>query len=127
MPLTTITMLEGRSFEEKRAMLDATHAALMSAFGIPEDDRSQVINEVHPGNWDVASSPDKVIVEIKAFAGRSVNAKRTLYKRMVANLEECGVLPEDVFIMINDLPMENWGIRGGQAACDIDFKFKVDV
>lgn len=127
MPLTTLTVLEGRPFVEKRALLDATHAALMTAFGIPEDDRTQFINEVHPDNWDVASSPDKVIVEVKAFAGRSVDAKRGLYKEMVSNLEECGVAPEDVFIIVNDLPMENWGLRGGQAGCDIDFGFKIDV
>jgi len=29
--------------------------------------------------------------------------------------------------MVNDLPMENWGIRGGQAACDVDLGFKIDV
>lgn len=127
MPLSTITLLEGRTFHEKRAILDSVHAALMTAFGIPENDRTQYINEIHPDNWDVASSPDKVIVEVKAFAGRSVDAKRTLYKEIVSNLEECGIDPLDVFIMVNDLPMENWGIRGGQAACDVDFGFKIDV
>lgn len=127
MPLTTLTMKKGRSAEQKKAMLDAVHAALMAAFGIPEHDRTQFISEIEPDNWDVAGFPDRVIVEIKAFSGRSIDAKRVLYKELVANLERCGVAARDVFIVINDLPMENWGVRGGQAACDIDFGFKIDV
>lgn len=127
MPLTTLTMKSGRTAEEKKALLDTVHAALMHAFGIPKTDRNQYINEVSPENWDMLNSEDKIIVEIKAFAGRSVDAKRTLYKTVVNKLGECGVKPEDVFIVINDLPMENWGIRGGQAACDVDFGFKIDV
>lgn len=127
MPFTTLTLLEGRSFEEKRALLDATHDALMTAFGIPEDDRTQVINEIPPDNWDVAGFPDRIIVEIKVFAGRSLEAKRTLYRELVGNMEQCGVPPREVFIVVTDLPTENWGIRGGQAACDVDVGFKIDV
>lgn len=127
MPYTTITLRKGRSFEEKRGLFNAVHAALKTAFGIPEDDRTQIINEVAPDNWDVVNSPNLIIVEIRAFAGRSPNAKRTLYKEIVSNLGKYGVPPEDVFIMVNDLPMENWGIRGGQAACDVDLGFKIDV
>lgn len=127
MPLTTITMQAGRTADQKKAMLQAVHAGLQSAFGIPADDRTQFINEIAPDNWDVPGGESKMIIEIKAFAGRSVDAKRSLYKSIVSNLVECGVAREDVFIVVNDLPMENWGIRGGQAACDVDFGFKIDV
>ena len=127
MPMTTITLREGRSSQEKQALFDAAHAALRTAFGIPENDRTQIMNEVAPDNWDVGGGPGRIIVEIKAFAGRSLDAKRTLYRELVANLGTCGVKPEDVFIILNDLPVENWGIRGGQAACDVDLGFKIDV
>lgn len=127
MPLTNITLREGRTRDEKKAILDAVHAALRTAFDIPEHDRTQVIHEISSENWDVAGFPDRIIVEIKAFTGRSLEAKRTLYRRIVANLSGCGVEPKDVFIIVNDLPLENWGIRGGQAACDIDLGFKVEI
>jgi len=29
--------------------------------------------------------------------------------------------------MLREITAENWGIRGGQAACDVDLGFKVDV
>lgn len=127
MPLTSLTMQPGRTAGQKRRILDSVHAALVLAFGIPENDRYQFINEIAPENWDVSRSPEEILIEIKAFAGRSVEAKRKLYRAVVDNLKECGIRPEDVFIIVNDLPMENWGIRGGQAACDIDFGFRIDV
>ena len=127
MPLTTLTMQPGRTSEQKQQILDGVHAALVHAFGIPENDRYQFINEIPRENWDISRSPNEILVEIKAFAGRSVEAKRELYQAVVRNLEACGVTPQEVFIIVNDLPTENWGIRGGQAACDIDFGFRIDV
>ena len=127
MPLTTLTMRPGRSAEEKRAILDAVHAGLVHAFRIPANDRFQYINEVAIENWDVARSPGQILVEIKAFSGRSVDAKRALYRAIVDNLGKIGVAASDVFIVVTDLPKENWGLRGGQAGCDIDFGFKTDV
>ncbi|MGE4423858.1 MAG: tautomerase family protein [Pseudodesulfovibrio sp.] len=127
MPLITLTMRFGRSAEAKRRMLDGVHAALVAAFRIPEGDRFQFIHEIADENWDEPDRPDRVLVEIKAFAGRSADAKRALYRAVVDNLAACGVPPEDVFIIVHDLPRENWGIRGGRAACDVDLGFRVDV
>jgi hypothetical protein len=32
-----------------------------------------------------------------------------------------------VSITLKEIPTENWGIRGGQAACDVDLGFDVHV
>lgn len=32
-----------------------------------------------------------------------------------------------VVILLREVSTENWGIRGGLAACDVDIGFKVDV
>ena len=61
------------------------------------------------------------------FAGRSTDAKRALYKGIAANLAGAGFDPLRVFIIVHDLPRENWGLRGGVAGCDLDFGFKIDV
>lgn len=126
-PKVVITIRKGRDAKSKRALLDGVHNALVEAFGIPENDRFQVIHEIEPDNWDIARSDNEVMVEITAFAGRSLDAKRALYKAIVQNLKEAGVEPLDVFIIVNDLPLENWGLRGGIAGVDIDFGFKIDV
>jgi phenylpyruvate tautomerase PptA (4-oxalocrotonate tautomerase family) len=60
-----------------------------------------------------SSSDDFVLVEVTMFAGRSSQAKRDLYQALVRNLGELGIAPTDVFVVLQEPPMENWGIRGG--------------
>jgi phenylpyruvate tautomerase PptA (4-oxalocrotonate tautomerase family) len=67
------------------------------------------------------------LVSIDCIAGRSLDAKRNLYRAVVANLEPFGIPKNHVKIVLRESPAENWGIRGGQAACDVDLGFKVDV
>jgi phenylpyruvate tautomerase PptA (4-oxalocrotonate tautomerase family) len=38
-----------------------------------------------------------------------------------------GVNPMDVFILLHEPPMENWGIRGGIPASEVDLGFKLNV
>ena len=66
-------------------------------------------------------------VSIDAFAGRSLEAKRELYRAIVQNLEPLGIPRDHVKIMLREIPRENWGIRGGQAGCDVDLGFVIEV
>jgi hypothetical protein len=66
-------------------------------------------------------------ISIDAFAGRSLAAKRELYRAIVQNLEPLGIPRDHVKIMLREIPRENWGIRGGQAGCDVDLGFLVEV
>jgi phenylpyruvate tautomerase PptA (4-oxalocrotonate tautomerase family) len=45
MPLVRIEILKGRTAPEKKRLLEAVHAALVEAFGIPDDDRTQRLVE----------------------------------------------------------------------------------
>jgi phenylpyruvate tautomerase PptA (4-oxalocrotonate tautomerase family) len=66
-------------------------------------------------------------IEITMFTGRSLDAKRKLYKAIVRNLEPFGVPANDVKIVPVEVPPENWGLRGGRAACDVDLGFELRV
>ena len=46
---------------------------------------------------------------------------------MVQNLAVLGIPQDHIIITLRESPLENWAIRGGQAACDVDLGFKVDV
>ena len=46
---------------------------------------------------------------------------------LVQNLVEFGIPADHIIITLCESPQENWGIRGGQAACDVDLGFQVDV
>jgi phenylpyruvate tautomerase PptA (4-oxalocrotonate tautomerase family) len=110
-------------------MFDAVHSALMAAFKIPDDDRAQRVLEYAPEDLEIPPGRGErfTIVTIEAFAGRSIEAKRALYAEIVTRLEEVGIPKADVFIVLKEIPMENWGLRGGVAGCDIDFGFNIRV
>jgi phenylpyruvate tautomerase PptA (4-oxalocrotonate tautomerase family) len=129
MPLVKIETRRGLSREAKQRALAAVHDALVSAFRIPENDRHQRIIEYDAEDFVIPPGKGEryTIVQIDAFAGRSLDAKRLLYKEIVAGLGSAGIPPEDILIVIHDVPPESWGIRGGQAASDVDLGFDIEV
>jgi phenylpyruvate tautomerase PptA (4-oxalocrotonate tautomerase family) len=129
MPLVRIEILRGRPAEEKQRLFDAVHDALVEAFGIPDDDRTQRIVEHDRENFEIppGASDRFSLIEITAFPGRSVAAKRRLYEEIVRGAESVGILAIDVSVVLVEPPMENWGIRGGKAASDVDLGYRLDV
>ena len=129
MPLARISIRKGRTADEKKALLDAIHASMIEALKIPENDRNQRIREY--ADEDFIIPPERTakytLIEIIMFPGRSIEAKRHLYQSLVKNLAELGTDLMDVFIVLYEPPMENWGIRGGIPASEVDLGFKVDV
>jgi phenylpyruvate tautomerase PptA (4-oxalocrotonate tautomerase family) len=120
-----------QSQPEEIALIDAVHGALLRAFRIPENDRHVRLLVHEPHRFAVP--PDKTEPElftqisIDAFEGRSIDAKRTLYREIVDSLEPLGVPRDHISIVIREIPRTNWGIRGGQAASDVDLGFDVNV
>lgn len=51
-----------------------------------------------------------MLVEYRLFPGRSPEAKRRLYESIVRRLGALGVTPADILIVIQEPPLENWGI-----------------
>lgn len=131
MPSTTIETRTHRTPDQEIAMIDAVHRALVEAFRIPAHDRNIRLVEHAPHRFP--ARPDRphpaasTIVTIDAFAGRSLDAKRKLYQAIVANLEPLGIPRDHVMIVLREIPRENWGIRGGQAGCDVELGFVVEV
>jgi phenylpyruvate tautomerase PptA (4-oxalocrotonate tautomerase family) len=130
MPLVHIDVLQGHSVAHRRAILDGVHAALVECFKIPDRDRNQVLREHAADNFDrpPGRSDNFTVVQVLAFSGRSCEAKRDLFAAIVRNLQQApGIDPRDVFIVICEPPLDNWGIRGGQQASSLDLGFKIDV
>ena len=129
MPLVRIEVRAGRSPSAKKALLDAVHAALVEALQIPGDDRTQRLHELSSEDFEMPKSRSSafVLVEVTMFPGRSREAKRHLYRAIVRNLNVLGVASQDVLIVLLEPAMENWGIRGGIPADEVDLGFRVDV
>jgi phenylpyruvate tautomerase PptA (4-oxalocrotonate tautomerase family) len=131
MPNTLIEICHRYTRDEEIALMNAVHEALVEGFRIPPHDKTirLVVHEPHRmmGPPDRAQPERFTIVTIDAFAGRTVEAKRALYKAIVRNLEPLGIPKAQVKIVVHDVPKESWGIRGGQAGCDVEIGFKVEV
>jgi phenylpyruvate tautomerase PptA (4-oxalocrotonate tautomerase family) len=129
MPLVRIEIIRGRSLAERKRLLDGVHDALVEAFGIPDDDRTQRMIEHDPENFEIPPGAGEryTLIEITAFPGRSPTAKRHLYQALVRNLGAAGVPASDISVVLHEPPMENWGIRGGKPASEVDLGFRVEV
>lgn len=131
MPSTVIEVRRQYSVAEEVAIIDAVHLALVSAFGIPHGDKHVRLISHEPHRFahsPTLAQPDLyTFVAIDCFAGRSVQAKRNLYREIVNELSRLGIPADHVTIVLRESALENWGIRGGQAACDVDLGFTVDV
>ncbi len=109
--------------------MDAVYRAQREALGVPEHDRQIRYVEHRPEHFAVppGRTENYTVVEISLFAGRSLAAKRALYQAIVRNLGALGIEAGDIFIVLHEIPLENWGIRGGVPASDVELGFKVDV
>lgn len=131
MPSVLIERREVSSPDHELAIMEAVHSALCAAFRIKPTDKNLrlVAHDPHRFLCPPGKAKPEVYthISIDAFAGRSIEAKRALYKAIVENLEPLGIPKDHVKILVRDIPTTNWGLRGGQAACDIDLGFEIDV
>ena len=106
MPLVKIETRRSSEPSEKLAICDAVHAAMMEALKIPESDRQIRYVEHAPENFQVppGKTQNYTLLEITLFKGRTMEAKRNLYRGIVSNLGSLEIAPEDVFIVLIEVP-----------------------
>jgi phenylpyruvate tautomerase PptA (4-oxalocrotonate tautomerase family) len=128
MPSTRITTGIWARGSETR-LIEAVQSALLAALKIPDYDRDIVLDLYDETSRIVPTdrSDRYMRVEIILFSGRSLEAKKALYSAVVANLSALGVPANEIKIVLIDVPSENWGLRGGQPASEIDLGFRIDV
>jgi len=67
------------------------------------------------------------LIEISAFEGRSIEAKKKLYQLIFEKFEkELQISTMDVEITIFETPMHNWGIRG-KSGDELTLNYKVNI
>ena len=122
MPLVTLTVRKPKSGAFKSAVLDAVHAALISA-GVPATDKFQRVIELDaddfrfdPSYPDLQSerNNDFVLIEILWSVGRSVKVKKKLLEDLMGRLSQAGINPENVMVCIKETSWENWSFGGGR-------------
>ena len=129
MPLVRLSLYEGKTIDEKNKIIGLIHKSMMDSLKIPENDKNFRIIEYKKENFIIPKnkSENYILIEISMFKGRTLDAKRLLYKYIVENLKKIGFNPSDIFIVLHEEDMDNWGIRGGYPASEVNLGFKVDV
>jgi phenylpyruvate tautomerase PptA (4-oxalocrotonate tautomerase family) len=121
MPLVRITLAGGRSAEDRRAIADGVHQALVETAAVPPDDRFQSVHEVADPDlhWSATylglqRTGAIVFVQIFLNVGRTVEVKKALYARIAEKLAKApGLRKEDVLVNLVEVPRENWSFGGG--------------
>ncbi len=129
MPSTLISIRKPRPPEERRAIVEAVHAALVEAIRIPEGDRTVRLQSFAAEDFAVnaKATENYTLVEVSLFTGRTLAAKRALYRALVHKLGQFGIAPLDVKVILYEVPRENWGLRGGIPGSEIELGFTVEV
>jgi len=119
MPLVKIEIQRGHSAEYKSTLLAAVHDALENALQIPEWDRYQRLYELDRECFEHGNSQSDTFcfIELTIYPGRSRELKKAAISEITRLLGECLNIPAaDVFITINEPPLDNWGLDGIQAS-----------
>jgi phenylpyruvate tautomerase PptA (4-oxalocrotonate tautomerase family) len=121
MPLVRISLAPGRTLDDRRAIADGVHRALVETAGVPAADRFQVVEEVpgpdlhfSPDYLGIARTAGVVFVQVFFSVGRSVEVKKALYAKMAEKLAASpGLRTEDFVINLVEVAKENWSFGNG--------------
>ena len=105
------------------------HECVVEAFQYPKEKKAHRFIYIDQDSYFYFDTRTTMhtIIEINAFEGRSVAAKKHLYKLLFERFEnELGITPMDLEITIFETPMHNWGIRG-KSGDELSLGYKVNV
>ncbi len=123
MPLTHIALRAGKSARYRQAIFDGLYEAMRETFNVPEHDQFMTVTEheaasfrYDPSYLGIERSGDLCLIQIAVSNTRTVEQKNALYRRIAELLSESpGIRPEDVFINLVEVPIENWSFGNGLA------------
>lgn len=122
MPLLKIDVVEGRSDQQIKTLLDTLHTAMVSAFQVPERDRYQVLNEHKRDRLIIQDTglgltrSDNVVVITAISRPRPAAMKKQFYALVAEGLaRNCGIAGEDVMISMVINSDEDWSFGLGRA------------
>jgi phenylpyruvate tautomerase PptA (4-oxalocrotonate tautomerase family) len=129
MPHAVIHRLSAADQIDRRAVVDAVNRAFIDVLKVPDDSHPVRMSEYEADAFLIPrqSSGSFTLIEATVYPGRTIDTKRRLYVRMIAELGEVGIAAEDIRIVLYEVPRENWGLKGGIPASEIDLGFKVEI
>ena len=122
MPLLRFDLIEGRTDDELKTLLDAAHEAMLEAFQVPVRDRYQIVHEHKPSRMIVEDTglgiprTEKVVMLQMTSRPRSREMKEAFYRLLCEKLEaKCGIKSSDVMVNIVLNSDQDWSFGLGRA------------
>jgi 4-oxalocrotonate tautomerase len=123
MPLVRISLMQGKTAKFRHKVGEIVYQTMVETINVPPKDNFQVITEhdensliYDPEYLDIQRTDGIVIIQITLNEGRTVELKKTFYKRLAERLHsELDILMEDVFISLVEVKKENWSFGNGVA------------
>jgi hypothetical protein len=121
MPLVRIDAVTADQ-QRLTAIGDAVHAALIDAFGIPADDRFQVLRGgagdqigYDPGFLGIERDDGVVFVQVFLRRGRTDGRKRAFYRALAKHATAAGVEPRNLVVTLTENGLGDWSFGNGEA------------
>jgi Tautomerase enzyme len=127
MPDVLVEVRDSWLGDRKSQFFDAINAAVVKALRSPPEEPALRLIEHAPETFVIPSAMGKNSAGSRSSCLSAAREKRALYKAIVEQLAPFGVPPEDVKVMLVQVPAENVGIHGGRAACDVDLGYEIKV
>ena len=129
MPHAVVHRMNGTSPTRRREIIEAVNRAFIGALKVPEDTHPVRLCEYDIDAFLIPrqSSAAFTLIEVTVFPGRTIETKRRLYARLIDELGKAGIAAEDIRIVLYEVSLENWGLKGGIPASEIDLSFKVEI
>ncbi len=129
MPHAVVHRLNAARLIDRRAIIEAVNRAFIDALKVPEDTHPVRLCEYDADAFLVPaqSSAAFTLIEATIYPGRTIKTKRKLYQCMISELGKTGIAAQDIRVVLYEVHRENWGLRGGLPASEIDLGFEVEI
>ena len=121
MPLIRIDLMEGRSDEEIKTIMDTVQNCSVEAFSVPVRDRYQIVTEHKPGRMILLDtglgferSEEAIVIQVFTSPRATIN-KNKFYKLLSEKLQEnCNLDPKDLLISVMTNTDVDWSFGFGE-------------
>jgi len=122
MPLLKFDVIQGRTDQQLKTLLDVTHHAMVDAFEVPISDRYQSVTQhrageliLHDTGLGYTRSTEVVLLTVVSRP-RSQAQKTTFYRLLAERLHsECGLSPDDLIVSLVENSDADWSFGRGRA------------
>lgn len=129
MPIVRVEDPVNRPLSIRREVIETTYRCLKRAFGVSDEELQARYKHYREEDFRApGDKPEYLQVNITVFKGRTLETKRKFYKELSNTLAELlAIAPSSVLILLDEHDAENWGMRGGIPASEIEFGYSVNV